>query len=200
MASWHNSVSFEVPAKVIIFAETKQQSNNEIMKKKKDNKGFVENEKFNESCFDGYVESKKQSYLPFYDDVRSVKLEAEHDISEEERSEIISSFMDTAGCHRKPLFIEMFDSRKMFFLVSKKFKDDAEKMVKGSKVEYRNPNQPDRHDVAVVKSDGIRYEGGVPVFDLWVEPRNCVDVAKGNDLGPYFAIFWRPLEEGKPNE
>lgn len=144
---------------------------------------------------DRSMEKMKEQYRAFYDDVTSVKLESEHDLSEEERAEIIDAYMDTFGHHRKPLYIGTQSRRRMFFLVSKKFKDDAEKMVKGSKVEFHDPSQPDRHDVAVGQSDGIRYEGGVPVFDLWVEPKNCVDVAKGNDLGPYFAIYWRPVEE-----
>lgn len=103
------------------------------MKKKKDNKGFVENEEFNGTLFDSHVESSKQQYLPFYDDVCSVKMESDH-------------------------------------------------------------------DMAIVQSDGVSYDMGavvVPLFDLFVEPKNCVDVAKGNDLGPYFAIFWRPVEEKK---
>lgn len=170
------------------------------MENKKNSKGFVENEEFNESWFDGYVESKKQLYLPFYDDTCSVKMESDHDIPDEELKEIFGAFRDTFGKRKAILYFERYNARKMFFLVSKKFKENADKMVKGSKVEFHDPVLTNRHDVAIIQSDGISYDIGAvvtPLFDLFVEPKNCVDVAKGNDLGPYFAIFWRPVEEKK---
>ena len=170
------------------------------MEKKKDNKGFVENEDFGGSLFDSHVESQKQLYLPFYDDVCSIKMEADHDISDEEIREIFDTFRATFGKRKAILLFERYSGRKIFFLVSKKFKENADKMVKGSKVQFYDPEQPDRHDVAVVQSDGISYDLGAvvtPLFDLFIEPKNCVDVAKGNDLGPYFVIYWRPAEEGK---
>ena len=170
------------------------------MKKKKDNKGFVKNEEFNWTLFDSHVESHKQQYLPFYDDVCSVKMELCYDITDEELKEIFSAFRDTFGKRKAILYFERYNARKMFFLVSRKFKENVDKMVKGSKVEFHDPEQPDRHDVAVVQSDGVSYDMGavvVPLFDLFVEPKNCVEVAKDNDQGPYFAIFWRPVEEKK---
>lgn len=167
---------------------------------KSKSKGFVENEDFNGSLFDSYVESEKQQYLPFYDDVCSVKMESDHDISDEELKEIFDAFRDAFGKRKAILYFERYNASKMFFLVSKKFKENADKMLKGSKVQFYDPEQPDRHDVAVIQSDGISWDIGAvvtPLFDLFVEPKNCVDVAKGNDLGPYFVIYWRPVEEEK---
>lgn len=169
-----------------------------MMKKQKNNKGFVENEEFNGSLFDSYVELHKQDYLPFYDDVCSIKMEADHDITDEDLKEIYETFLDTFGKRKAILYAEKYSAREMFILASKKFKENADKMVKGSKVQFYDPEQPDRHDVAVVQSDGISWDTSAvmgPLFDLFVEPKNCADVAKGNETGPYFAIFWRPYEE-----
>ena len=170
------------------------------MEKKKDNKGFVVNEEFDGSLFDSRVESQKQQYLPFYDDVCSIKMESDHDISDEEMEEIFDTFQQTFGKCKAMLYFERYNVRKMFFLVSKKFKENANKIMIGDKVEFHDPEQPDRHYVAVVQSLGIYCDAGevsVPLIDLLVEPNDLVDVAKGNATGHYFAIFWRPYKEGE---
>ena len=168
------------------------------MEKQKDSNGFVENEEFDEMVNDSFVESMKKQYLPFYDDVTSVRMEAGHPLGAKEQHDIIDTIIALYGKKKALLFYCEFGRRNMMFLLSKKFKENLDKMaVKGSKVVFAHPEYPDRHDVAIVQSDGVRYEGGVPVFDLFMEPKNCVDVAKDNDLGPYFALFWRPYEEEK---
>lgn len=173
------------------------------MEKQKDNKGFVENEEFENAMtdleVDEFVEKYHDQYEPFYDDVKAVRLDAGHRISAEEQADIFNAAIETFGKRQGLLFFTDFDRRhRILILFSKKFKEILDKMKKGTRVKFTSPYDPDINEFAVVQSDGVRYEGGVPVFDLLTEPKHCID---GDhfflDQGPYFALYWRPVEEEK---
>lgn len=155
-----------------------------------------EKQSLNERIDSMFVEQMKKQYLPFYDDVQTIKVEAEHPLSAEEQSEIFDAVYDTFGKRKAILYYCEFNKRKMLFLVSKKFKEVSAKMVKGAKVEFTHPDYPERRrEWAVIKSDGIRYEGGAAVFDLWVNPDTCPNEEDRGDRGPSFALFWQPMEK-----
>lgn len=181
---------------MITFAGEQKQLKRKIMNDEKNILTEEEKQNLNEYVDGMFVEWMKKQYLPFYDDVQSVKVEADHPLSAAEQSEIFDAVYDTIGKRKAILYYCEFNKRKMLFLVSKKFKEASEKMVKGAKVVFTHPDYPERRrEWAVIKSDGIRYEGGAAVFDLWVNPDTCPNEEDRGDRGPFFVLFWQPVKK-----
>ena len=81
--------------------------------------------------------------------------------------------------------------RSLFIFKSRKFLEVSEGFKKGAKVRFHDPRTPDDHHESVVLADGMRYDGGIPF--IWTEDSDadCFDECNT------FAVYWRPVEEGK---
>lgn len=81
--------------------------------------------------------------------------------------------------------------RSLFIFKSRKFLEVSEGFKKGAKVRFHDPRTPDDHHESVVLADGMRYDGGIPF--IWTEDSDadCFDECNT------FAVYYRPVEEGK---
>ena len=81
--------------------------------------------------------------------------------------------------------------RSLFIFKSRKFLEVSEGFKKGAKVRFHDPRTPDDHHESTMLADGMRYDGGIPF--IWTEDSDadCFDECNT------FAVYWRPVEEGK---
>lgn len=81
--------------------------------------------------------------------------------------------------------------KSLFIFKSRAFLKVAEGFMKGAKVRFHDPRTPDDHHESVMLADGMRYDGGIPF--IWNENSDSGCFAECNT----FAVYWRPVEEGK---
>ena len=81
--------------------------------------------------------------------------------------------------------------RSLFIFKSRKFLEVSEGFKEGAKVRFHDPRTPDVCHESVMLADGMRYDRGIPF--IWNEDSDadCFDECNT------FAVYWRPVEEGK---
>lgn len=80
---------------------------------------------------------------------------------------------------------------RMYIYKSREFLKVTEGFKKGAKVRFHDPRTPDVCHESVMRADGMRYDGGIPF--IWTEGSDADCFEECNT----FAVFWRPVEEGK---
>jgi hypothetical protein len=81
--------------------------------------------------------------------------------------------------------------KSLFIFKSRKFLDVSEGFKKGAKVRFHDPRTPDDHHESTMLADGMRYDDGIPF--IWTDGSDAGSFAECNT----FAVYWRPVEEGK---
>ena len=81
--------------------------------------------------------------------------------------------------------------KSLFIFKSRAFLKVAEGFKKGAKVRWYDPRDPDDIIESTMLADGMRYQDGIPF--IWNENSDSGCFAECNT----FAVYWRPVEEGK---
>lgn len=81
--------------------------------------------------------------------------------------------------------------KSLFIFKSRKFLEVSEGFKKGAKVRWYDPRTPDDNIESTMLADGMRYQDGIPF--IWNENSDSGCFAECNT----FAVYWRPVEEGK---
>ena len=81
--------------------------------------------------------------------------------------------------------------KSLFIFKSRAFLKVAEGFKKGAKVRWYDPREPDDIIESTMLADGMRYQDGIPF--IWNENSDSGCFAECNT----FAVYWRPVEEGK---
>lgn len=81
--------------------------------------------------------------------------------------------------------------RSLYIFKSRAFLKVSEGFKKGAKVRWYDPRDPDDIIESTMLADGMRYDGGIPF--IWNENSDSGCFAECNT----FAVYWRPVEEGK---
>lgn len=81
--------------------------------------------------------------------------------------------------------------KSLFIFKSRKFLEVTKGFKKGAKVRWYDPRNPDDNIESTMLADGMRYQDGIPF--IWNENSDSGCFAECNT----FAVYWRPVEEGK---
>lgn len=81
--------------------------------------------------------------------------------------------------------------KSLFIFKSRKFLEVSEGFKKGAKVRWYDPRTPDDNIESTMLADGMRYQDGIPF--IWNENSDSGCFVECNT----FAVYWRPVEEGK---
>ena len=81
--------------------------------------------------------------------------------------------------------------KSLFIFKSRKFLEVTKGFKKGAKVRWYDPRDPDDIMESTMLADGMRYQDGIPF--IWNENSDSGCFAECNT----FAVYWRPVEEGK---
>ena len=81
--------------------------------------------------------------------------------------------------------------KSLFIFKSRKFLEVTKGFKKGAKVRWYDPRNPDDIMESTMLADGMRYQDGIPF--IWNENSDPGCFVECNT----FAVYWRPVEEGK---
>lgn len=136
------------------------------------------------------VNERLEEYKIFYPDVTMTTISAIGQKTITNKEAFVLSKRVCGMTHSGLLEFSIFGS-KMFIYKSKEFLKVAEGFKKGAKVRFHDPRTPDVCRESVMRADGIRYEGGYPFILTEDSDADCFDECNT------FAVYWRPVEEGK---
>lgn len=136
------------------------------------------------------VEDRLEEYKVIYPDatVTSISCSDDEYISRKDGLELSKMV-----CHmtHSGLLQYWVSGSRMYIYKSREFLKVADGFKKGAKVRFHDPRTPDDHHESVMLADGMRYDGGIPF--IWTEDSDADSFAECNT----FAVYWRPVEEGK---